>query len=53
MQTHSIHVTNGRARVLEVRTQLFAFGEVLDVVSPDDRTSWSSSARGVHAPGRG
>lgn len=32
MRTHPIHVTNGRARILEVRTELFAFDEVLDVV---------------------
>jgi hypothetical protein len=32
MRTHPIHVTNGRAQVLEVRTELFAFGEVLDVM---------------------
>ena len=32
MRTHPIHVTNGRARIREVRTELLAFGEVLDVV---------------------
>ena len=32
MRTHPIHVANGRARILEVRTELLAFGEVLDVV---------------------
>jgi hypothetical protein len=32
MRTHPIHLTNGRARILEVRNELFAFGEVLDVV---------------------
>jgi hypothetical protein len=31
MQTHAIHVLGGRERVLEVRTELFVFGEVLDV----------------------
>lgn len=32
MRTHPIHITDGRAQALEVRTELFAFGEVLDVV---------------------
>jgi len=31
MQTHPIHVTDGRALVLEVRSALFVFSEVLDV----------------------
>jgi len=32
MQTHPIHVTAGRQRVHEVRSKLFAFSDVLDVV---------------------
>lgn len=32
MRTHPIRVTRGRAQVLEVRAELFAFPEVLDVV---------------------
>lgn len=31
MQTHPIHVRHGRELVLEVRSELFAFSEVLDV----------------------
>jgi hypothetical protein len=31
MQTHPIHVADGRELVLEVRSELFAFGDVLDV----------------------
>jgi hypothetical protein len=31
VQTHQIHVSNGRDRVDEVRTELFTFSEVLDV----------------------
>jgi len=31
MQTHAIHVTDGRALVLEVRSTLFVFPRVLDV----------------------
>lgn len=31
MQTHQVHVVDGRNRVYEVRTELFAFPEVLDV----------------------
>jgi hypothetical protein len=31
MQTHPIHVTDGRELVLDVRNALFAFPEVLDV----------------------
>ena len=31
MQTHQIHVSDGRHRVHEIRTELFAFPEVLDV----------------------
>ena len=31
MQTHPIHVAHGRELVLEVRSELFAFSEVLDV----------------------
>lgn len=31
MQTCSLDVVDGRARVLEIRTELFAFGDVLDV----------------------
>ena len=31
MQTHPIHVADGRRRVLEVRSALFVFPEVLDV----------------------
>jgi hypothetical protein len=31
MQTHPIHVTDGRELVLEVRSALFVFSEVLDV----------------------
>jgi len=31
MQTHQIHVSNGRDRVHEVRSELFIFPEVLDV----------------------
>jgi hypothetical protein len=31
MQMHSLHVVDGRERVLEIRTELFVFGEVLDV----------------------
>ena len=31
MQTHPIHVTDGRERVLEVRGELFVFSDVLDV----------------------
>jgi hypothetical protein len=31
MQTHAIHVTHGRELVLEVRTALFIFPDVLDV----------------------
>jgi hypothetical protein len=31
MQTHKIHVSNGRYRVHEVRRELFIFPEVLDV----------------------
>lgn len=31
MQTHPIHVAHGRELVLEVRRELFAFSEVLDV----------------------
>jgi hypothetical protein len=32
MRTRPIHVTHGRPQVLEVRAELFAFSEVLDVV---------------------
>jgi hypothetical protein len=32
MQTHPIHVTGGRERVLEVRSELFLFSDVLDVL---------------------
>jgi hypothetical protein len=31
VQTHQIHVSDGRHRVHEIRTELFAFPEVLDV----------------------
>ena len=31
MQTHALHVTGGRERAHEIRTELFAFGDVLDV----------------------
>lgn len=31
MQSHQIHVLDGRERVHEIRTELFAFPEVLDV----------------------
>jgi hypothetical protein len=31
MQTHQVHVSDGRNRVHEIRTELFAFPEVLDV----------------------
>jgi hypothetical protein len=31
VQTHQIHVSNGRDRVHEVRSELFIFPEVLDV----------------------
>lgn len=31
MQTHQVHVLDGRDRVHEIRTELFAFPEVLDV----------------------
>jgi hypothetical protein len=34
MQTHSLHVIGGRERVWEIRTELFAFGQVLDVFAP-------------------
>ena len=31
MQTHPIHVTHGRELVVEVRCELFAFSEILEV----------------------
>ena len=31
MQTHPLHVSNGRDSVLEIRTALFVFPEVLEV----------------------
>jgi hypothetical protein len=31
MQTHPLHVIHGRERALEIRTELFVFGDVLDV----------------------
>lgn len=31
MQMHPLHVVGGRERVLDIRTELFVFGEVLDV----------------------
>ncbi len=31
MQTHPIHVTGGRQRVLEIRRELFVFSDVLEV----------------------
>jgi hypothetical protein len=31
MQTHEVHVLDGRRRAHEIRTELFAFPEVLDV----------------------
>jgi hypothetical protein len=31
MQTHQVHVLDGRNKVHEIRTELFAFPEVLDV----------------------
>jgi hypothetical protein len=31
MQTHPLHVTDGRDRANEIRTELFAFSDVLDV----------------------
>lgn len=31
MQTHQVHVSDGRNRVHEIRTELFTFPEVLDV----------------------
>jgi hypothetical protein len=31
MQTYSLHVIDGRAGALEIRTELFVFGDVLDV----------------------
>ena len=31
MQTHPLHVSNGRDRVLEIRTALFVLPEVLEV----------------------
>ena len=31
MQTHQIQISNGRDRVDEIRSELFAFAEVLDV----------------------
>jgi hypothetical protein len=33
MQTHSIQVTDGRRRALEVRAELFRFSGVLDVLA--------------------
>jgi len=31
MQTYSLQVIDGRARALEIRAELFVFGDVLDV----------------------
>lgn len=31
MQTHQIHISNGRDKVHEIRSELFAFPEVLEV----------------------
>ena len=36
MQTHPLHVTHGRERALDIRSELFAFGEVLDVFVTGD-----------------
>jgi hypothetical protein len=36
MQTHPLHVTHARERALEIRTELFAFGDVLDVFATGD-----------------
>ena len=31
MQSHALHVIDGRERALEIRAELFVFGDVLDV----------------------
>ena len=36
MQTHPLHVTHGRERALDIRSELFAFGDVLDVFVTGD-----------------
>ena len=36
MQTHPLDVTHGRERALDIRSELFAFGDVLDVFVTGD-----------------